>query len=270
MRKSHSVLWHINKNRLYKLFINNNLCYCLERRRTQTVLWFHACNSIARVLSVCSSTMTRLNARTVYGCATTLLFLAVCISESRADSITYNLAFEGNPASFGTVRLDLVGSDIKFTVTAASGYTITNGGFGFNGLSPFNTISVDTLPAGYSLRAGGVAVVPPSTHNFDGFGSFNYAIDAPTPGLGLAVSQLVFTVSITGGFTSVSQLDQNNAQGHNFVVQLTGLVTVGPPGGPLAIPEPGSLVLLGTGTAALGLLTVSRRKLHTASGRLKS
>jgi hypothetical protein len=194
------------------------------------------------------------------------LFLAICIPEAKADSITYNLAISNSGStspSFGTVRLDLVaGGGIKFTVTAAPGFTFVQQGFGFNGgLSPLTTISVVGLPTGYSLHAGGVPVVPPPPNNFAGFGSFNYAIDGPTPGSGQGLNQLVFTVTTPGGFTSVSQLDQNNAGGHNFAARLDGaqgaaFVTVG--GGP--IPEPGSLVLLGTGTAALGLLRAYRRK----------
>jgi hypothetical protein len=211
----------------------------------------------------------RLNARTAYSC-TTLLFLAICTQAANADplTITYNLGISNNgsalgtPASYGTVRLDLTpGGDITFTVTAAPGFTITNDGFGFNGLPPLATISIVGLPTGYSLCNGGVPVVPNPPNNFGGFGSFNYSISAPNHGSGQALSQLVFTVTTPGGFTSLSQLDQINARGHNFAVHLnrqggSGFVTVTA----VPVPEPGSLVLLGTGTAALGLLTAYRRK----------
>jgi hypothetical protein len=201
----------------------------------------------------------RLNLRVACGC-TTLLLLALCVPAARADSITYNLGIAsgnglGTLASYGTVKLELIGSDIKFTVTAAPGTTIVNHGFGFNfnGASPPTISIVGSLPTDYSLDN------PPPPNNFAGFGGFNYAIDGPTPGSRNGLNQLVFTVSIPGGFTSVSQLDFNNANGHNFVAQLQGatgaaFVTVA------AIPEPGSLALLGIGTATLGLFTAYRRK----------
>jgi hypothetical protein len=188
------------------------------------------------------------------------LFLAISIPEAKADSITYNLAVTdssalGTLASYGTVRLDLVaGGGIKFTVTAAPGLTFVQQGFGFNG----GVSVVGSLPTGYSLQS----------HNFDGFGSFNNAIGGPNSCSGQGLNQLVFTVTSPGGFTSVSQLDQNNAGGHNFAARLAGpngtaFVTVE------AIPEPGSLVLLSTGAAALGLLTAYSARRRKSSELLQ-
>jgi PEP-CTERM motif len=209
----------------------------------------------------------RPNLRTAYGFAA-LLFLAICIPEAKADSLTFNLTVAqgnalGNLASFGTVQLDLVGSDIKFTVTAAPGLTILQ--VGFNGaLNPLTTISVvSALPTDYSLHSkqgmGGGPGVPDPNNSFGGFGSFDYGIDGPNNSNSANdLNQLVFTVSTPGGFTSVHDLFQNNASGFPFAARLadsTGAAFVA-----AAVPEPGSLILLGTGTAALGLLTAYRRK----------
>ncbi|MBZ5561082.1 MAG: PEP-CTERM sorting domain-containing protein [Acidobacteriia bacterium] len=180
-----------------------------------------------------------------------------------------NAQLSGTPGPYATVDLVLNGdATITVTVTMLSNFTTFGNGAG-NGAFGFN---VDGSTAGLNITGltgqvegggvyGGSLSWDPSGGNFDGFGNFDVGIQDGTPGGLLAI--ITFTVSRDGGFSSASDLYSPNDTGSHFAVHVAP--TNGNPTGfagdgtPTTIPEPGSLMLFGTGL--LGLAGFIRRRL---------
>ncbi len=193
-----------------------------------------------------------------------------------ADTITYDLNINnvGFAGSIGTVKLDLIGGGIQFTVDLVPNSSIIQQGFGFNGFSnPADggpTISlVGGLPAGYALANSGVAETGNSADMFGPYGRFEYQISAPNVGSGSALENLIFTVTKSGGFSSVYDLVEGSSHGanpselfaiHFFNSQLptganTGFASTG---AQTVVPEP-SYVSAIAGLGALAFLLRRKR-----------
>jgi len=189
---------------------------------------------------------------------------------ARADTVTFNLNRGSTLPNqqYGTITLTLVGSNIQVDIALLAGNKIVNTGFdasvAFN-FTGTGQIGVTGLPGTYTLVNSG----NPSSIGMDGFGTFEYGVLFNAQGGGAGTdSSLTFTVTRVGGFNSVLNLVQNSTNPPGslqspFAVDLicascgpaTGVVGTGTS----PVPEPATMLLMGTGLAGLAASLRKRR-----------
>jgi hypothetical protein len=217
------------------------------------------------------------------------LSAAVCTSTTDCTFTfdEHNAGFSGitSGGPYGTIELQLVGNTITAHLNMNSNWVLIDTGFpgtfGYNDTvhdtAPFPATSSDPLVYFGSANDGGTDTTGSDLH-FDGFGYFDdaAATSGPHPGDTTTVHDLTFTISRTGGFSSVQQLIEtpsgggdgsayfvadvfDKACGANGGTGCTGLVGVSNLTSP--VPEPTSYVaLLMVSFGAIVLLVERRRR----------
>src|SRR6185295_2969131 len=148
----------------------------------------------------------------------------------------------GTPGPYATVTYVLNGSNIDVSVTMFPGFAAFGEGNGNNGIFGFNNLGSGQM---------------------DGFGNFDVTLSCCNPSG--AITSFSFTVSRTGGFSSASNLFEANANGAHFAIHIaptngnpTGFAADG--GQNTEVPEPASMLLLGSGLIGVAAGFRKRRK----------
>jgi PEP-CTERM motif len=212
--------------------------------------------------------------------ATMLFLLTIGVTRAQATTITFDLttpnsAMSGFLGPYATVSITASGGNATFVVTALSrdGYDYRLGDGGSFAFNSTQTVSVNFLTLTYTDGSGATSFSNGGSGNTDdGFGYFSNSIDN-FDGNGASVKSITFT-TMGGAFADAEHVLVANSGGfeaaaHIFVqgptcggdsACVTGFVGDGITNSQPVVPEPSSLILLGSGLMGAATMVRMRRR----------
>jgi hypothetical protein len=193
-----------------------------------------------------------------------ILFVGIAIllmfSVAQADQITFylgvgNAAIADYPGPYASVTIDLTSATtavITFEGLVQDAYTYL--------LGKAQMIDLNVNANSFTVDGS-----PPSAQQADGFGHFNATIDGPNSFNDALQSYTLTLVNILGSWSNASQVLVDNATGYMAAAHIivdnggTAALATGYAGnGVTQVPEPNTMILIGSGL--LGFALYNRRR----------